>query len=79
MTKEQFDKLDYVLKHDPIIYVVERRWLIFWVVKNIDGSIIHAPSIWKFLQVARKDFYNHVFSYGYSRGCSAVIKSLDKL
>lgn len=77
MTQDQHKKLEYAISHNPIRYVVERKWAIFWVVKNIDGDIIHTPTIWKFLAVSRKDFYNAVFSYGYKRGCNAVLKSIN--
>lgn len=76
MTQEEYTKLKYVIHHDPVFYIVERRWIIFWVVKGIDGSILHYPSIFKFIQQLRCDFYNSLFRYGYSRGCEAVLKSM---
>jgi len=76
MTEEEYDKLKYVIGHEPVLYVIERKWLVFWIVKNIDGTIIHQPSIFKFLQRSRCNFYNAVFSYGYNRGCGAILKSI---
>ncbi len=77
MTRDELiqEKIEYVLDHKPIRYVLKRRYF-FWVVENLDGNICDPPTIFKAKAKVRCDLYNSIFSLGHIRGINDTVNAI---
>ena len=74
---EVADKLTYVIKHKPVMYVITKVWWFLYRVETIYGKAVTQPHLWQTAKI-KCDFYNAIHSYGYSRGVQSAIKALMK-
>jgi hypothetical protein len=73
------DALEYVIKHDPVRYMVKSKFLFFYQIFNIQSdSPVSELFFWKALAESRCDLLNIVYQVGYQIGVSAVIKLNQK-
>jgi hypothetical protein len=76
MTAEMRNRLVYVIKHDPIRYVVKPKYFIFWTVQNLDGVVFR--DFYMSHEKAQNycDLLNSVYSLGYAVGCASIARAL---
>lgn len=67
-------KLENVLKHDPIRYVVKKK-LITYAIEDIHGNTVEL-FFSKLSADTKCKMLNAIYSLGYSLGCEAVMKTL---
>jgi hypothetical protein len=77
LTLNQYKRIDYSLRHEPIMFAVQTKFKIFHRVVEI--SKMH-PHIWWSLDKTGIymlcDYLNNLVSIGYQKGAQSIIQSL---
>lgn len=68
-------KIENLVKHDPIRYVL-KRGIITWCIEDIHGDKVELFFLKSHAKV-KCDMYNAIYSLGYSIGVDASLKTLS--
>jgi hypothetical protein len=68
-------KLEYVISHDPIRYVVKRKYFFWWAVEDLKGNLA-GFYFWKESAILFSQLLNSIYSCGYAVGIKAVIDTI---
>lgn len=75
MTQTQFSSLEYVIKHNPIMYFVKRKYFFIYQVVDREDNLIDF-TFSRELSNVRCELFNSIYSTGYSIGVANALKCI---